>query len=46
MGSYKGFLVDIYEDDLRDSVTMEISETNPEIMSCFKRGDDYADKRS
>ena len=46
MGSYKGFLVDIYEDDLRDAVTMEIRKTNPEIMSCFKKGGVYADEQS
>ena len=46
MGSYKGFLVDIYEDDLRDAVTMEIRERNPEIISCFRKGGGYADKRS
>jgi len=46
IGGYSGFLVDIYEDDLRDAVTMEIKKRNPEIMRCFKKGGDYADKRS
>ena len=46
MGIYKGFLVDIYEDDLRDAVTMEIRERNPEIISCFDKGGAYADQRS
>jgi len=46
MGSYKGFLVDIYEDDLRDAVTMAIRDRNPQIMRCFEKGGAYADKQS
>ncbi len=46
IGGYKGFLVDIYEDDLRDAVTMEIRKGNPEIMRCFEKGGVYADEQS
>ena len=44
IGGYSGFLVDIYEDDLRDAITMEIRERNPQIMRCFEKGGAYADK--
>ena len=46
IGGYRGFLVGIYEDDLRDAVTMEIKERNPEIISCFRKGGVYADEQS
>jgi len=46
VGSYKGFLVNIYEDGLKDAITTEIRERNPQIMGCFEKGGDYADKQS
>ena len=46
IGGYKGFLVNIYEDDLKDAITMEIRGRNPEIITCFKKGGAYADKQS
>ena len=46
IGGYSGFLVGICEDDLRDAVTMEIKERNPEIISCFRKGGVYADEQS
>lgn len=44
IGGYKGFLVDIYEDDLKDSVAAAIKNGVPEIIRCFAKGETYADK--
>jgi hypothetical protein len=38
VGDYQGYLVDIYEDELRDTITMAIEEKNPEVMVCFRKG--------
>ena len=46
IGGYKGFLVDIYEDDLKDAITMEIRNKTPEIYRCFKKGGTHADEQS
>ena len=44
VGGYKGFLIDIYEDDLRDVITAAVRSRTPEIIRCFKKGGPYADK--
>ena len=46
IGGYKGFLVDIYEDDLKDAITMEIRNKTPEINRCFEKGGTHADEQS
>jgi hypothetical protein len=46
IGSYKGFLVDIYEGDLKDAITMEIRNKTPEINRCFEKGGTHADEQS
>ncbi len=45
-GGYKGFLVDIYEDDLKDAIAAAIRNKTYEIMRCFKKGGTHADKQS
>ena len=46
IGSYKGFRVDIYEDDLKETITMEIRNKTPEIIRCFEKGGTHADEQS
>ena len=41
VGDYQGYLVDIYEDELRDNITMAIAHKNPEVMVCFKKGGEH-----
>ena len=38
IGSYRGFLANIYEDDLTEAITMEIRNKTPEISRCFEKG--------
>jgi len=38
IGVYRGFLVDIYEEDLKDAITTEIRDKTPEIVRCFEKG--------
>jgi len=45
-GPYKGFLVNMNEDGLKDAITTEIRDRNPQIMGCFEKGGAYADKQS
>ncbi len=45
-GPYKGFLVDMNEEGLKDAITTEIRKRNPQIMGCFEKGGAYADKQS
>ena len=45
IGSYKGFLVDIYEDDLKDAIAEAIRNKIPEIIRCFEKGGTHADKQ-
>ncbi len=46
IGGYKGFLVDIYQDDLKDAIAAAIMNKKPEIIRCFKKGGTHADKQS
>jgi len=46
IGGYKGFLVDIYEDDLKDAIATAIRNKTPEIIRCFKKGGTHADEQS
>ena len=46
IGGYKGFLVDIYENDLKEAITMEIRNKAPEINRCFEKGGTHADEQS
>lgn len=46
IGGYKGFLVNIYEDDLKDVIARAIRNKTPEIIKCFERGGTHADKHS
>jgi len=46
IGSYKGFLVDIYEDDLKDAIAEAIRNKTPEIIRCFEKGGSHADEQS
>ena len=39
VGDLKGYLVEIDEDELKDIITMEINNRNPEIMRCFEKGE-------
>ena len=41
VGDYQGYLVGIYEDELRDHITTAIANKNPEAMVCFKKGREY-----
>ncbi len=43
--SHKGFLVSIYEDDLKDAITTEIRNKTAEISKCFEKGGTHADKQ-
>lgn len=44
IGSYKGFLVNIYEDDLKDAIAAAIRNDISEIIRCFKKGGTHADE--
>jgi len=46
IGSYKGFLVNICEEDLKESITMEIRNKTPEINRCFEKGGTHAYEQS
>jgi hypothetical protein len=46
IGGYKGFLVHIYEDDLKDAIATAIRNKTPEIIKCFEKGETHADKHS
>jgi len=46
IGSYKGFLVSIYEDDLKDAITTAIRNKTAEITKCFEKGGTHADEQS
>ena len=45
IGGYKGFLVDIYEDDLKDAIAAAVRNKTPEIMKCFEKGGTYANEQ-
>ena len=46
IGGYKGFLVDIYEDDLKDAIAEAIRNKTPAIIRCFEKGGTHADEQS
>ncbi len=48
IGSYKGFLVGIYEDDLKDAIAAAVRNKKHEIIRCFQKekGGTHADKQS
>jgi len=41
IGEYQGYVVEINEDELRDTITMAIAHKNPEVMVCFKKGGEH-----
>jgi len=45
IGSYKGFLVSIYGDDLKDAIVKAIRNKIPEITKCFEKGGTHADEQ-
>lgn len=46
IGGYKGFLVDIYEDDLKDAIAAAVRNKTNEIMRCFEKGGTHANEQS
>jgi len=41
VGEYQGYLVEIYENQLTDTITMAIANKNPEVMVCFTKGGEH-----
>jgi hypothetical protein len=41
IGEYQGYVVDIYENQLKDTITMAIANKDPEVMVCFKKGGEH-----
>ena len=41
VGEYQGYLVEIYENQLRDTITMAIANKNLEVMACFTKGGEH-----
>jgi len=41
IGDYEGYLVEINEDELRDTITMAIAHKSAEVMACFEKGGEY-----
>ncbi len=46
IGGYRGFLVEIYEEDLTEAITREIKDKTPEISRCFVKGGINTDGQS
>jgi hypothetical protein len=38
VGDYQGYLIQINEDELSDTITMAIVEKNPAVICCFEKG--------
>ncbi len=38
VGDYQGYLIQINEDELADTITTAIAEKNPAVIRCFKKG--------
>jgi len=38
VGDYQGYLIQINEDELTDTITMAIVEKNPAVICCFEKG--------
>jgi len=41
IGDYEGYLVEINEDELRDTITMAIANKSADVMACFEKGGEY-----
>ena len=41
IGEYQGYVVEIYENQLKDIITMAIVHKNPEVMVCFTKGGEH-----
>jgi len=41
VGDYQGYVVEINEDELRDTIIMAIANKNPEVMVCFTKGGEH-----
>ncbi len=39
IGDFKGYLVEINEEELKDIISMAITERNPEVIRCFEKGE-------
>lgn len=39
VGDYQGYLIQIYEDELSDTITGAIAEKNPAVIRCFEKGE-------
>jgi len=39
VGDYQGYLIQINEDELTDTITMAIVEKNPAVIRCFEKGE-------
>ena len=38
MGDYQGYLIQIDEDELSETITMAIVDKNPAVIRCFEKG--------
>ena len=38
VGDYRGYLIEIDEDELTDTITDAIAEKDPEVIRCFEKG--------
>jgi len=38
VGDYQGYLIQINEDELTDTITTAIVEKNPAVIRCFEKG--------
>jgi len=41
IGDYRGYLVEINENELRDTITTAIAHKDAEVMVCFEKGGEY-----
>jgi len=39
IGNYQGYLVEIYEGELKEVITRAIADKNQEVIECFKKGE-------
>jgi hypothetical protein len=39
IGNYQGYLVEIYEGELKEIITRAIADKNQEVIECFKKGE-------
>ncbi|MBW1916178.1 MAG: hypothetical protein JRI86_14800 [Deltaproteobacteria bacterium] len=39
IGNYQGYLVEIYEDEIKEVITRAIADKNQEVIECFKKGE-------